>query len=256
MSARLTVPTACVMRATRIPDKQPLTVITGLRICGRMNLDQNMMALPSAWISSRKGGTMRRMHRRVTIICGMVCSAMICTGTATDAYAASSSGLAGDSQLSGSAVAVSVAIPTGWHQLVDQNHPQLLQMVYPQTCSQGPQCASALARLVSDQAASAHDAALAAEQAITSLSGVQGARVTREGPLQIAGHNGYQVRFVYSHANTQFQAATAAIETGPAASGMAPTSLIFVTVSDRAGAPPASVIDEIMGSAQLAAQQK
>jgi hypothetical protein len=149
-----------------------------------------------------------------------------------------------------------VAIPAGWHQLADQSHPQLVQMVYPETCSQGPQCASALARLASDQATSAHDAALAVEQSITSLPGVQGASVISEGPTQVAGHSGYQVRFVYSHANTKFQAATAAVETGPAASGMVPTSLIFVTVSDRPGAPPVSVIDQIIGSAQLAAQQK
>jgi hypothetical protein len=36
--------------------KQPLTVITGLRICGRMNLDQNMMALPLAWIKFAERG--------------------------------------------------------------------------------------------------------------------------------------------------------------------------------------------------------
>jgi hypothetical protein len=35
---------------------------------------------------------------------------------------------------------------------------------------------------------------------------------------------------------------------------MIPTSLIFVTVSDLAGAPPVSVIDEIVGSTQLIAR--
>lgn len=199
---------------------------------------------------------MRLTHRRVTVIGGIACSAILCTSTAASAHTASSSSLAGDSLLSGPAVAISVAIPAGWHQLPDQSHPQLLQMVYPETCSQGPQCASALARLASGQAPSAHDAALAVEQNVTSLSGIQGASVTSEGPIQIASHSGYQMRFVYSVANTKFQAATAAVETGPAASGIVPTSLIFVTVSDRAGAPPASVVDQIIGSAQMAAQQK
>jgi hypothetical protein len=32
---------------------------------------------------------------------------------------------------------------------------------------------------------------------------------------------------------------------------MVPTSIIVVTVSDQAGAPPAGVIDQIIGSAQL-----
>ena len=131
-----------------------------------------------------------------------------------------------------------------------------LQMVYPDSCSQGPQCASGIARLASGQAPSAHDAATAAEQTVATLPGVQGAAVTSEGPTQIAGHSGYQVHFAYTHANTKFQAATAAVETGPAASGTVPTSLIFVHVSDRAGAPPASVVDQIIGSAQLANQQK
>lgn len=199
---------------------------------------------------------MRLMHRRVTVIGGIACSAILCTSTAASAQAASSSSRANDSLLSGPAVAISVAIPAGWHQLADQSHPQLLQMVYPETCSQGPQCASALARLVSGQAPNAHDAALATEQNITSLSGIQGASITSEGPIQIAGHSGYQMHIAYSVPNTKFQAAIAAVETGPAASGTVPTSLIFVTVSDRAGAPPASVADQIIGSAQLAAQQK
>lgn len=194
--------------------------------------------------------------RRTRVIGGVACSAMLFTSTATGAYAASSTGLAGDSQLSSSAVAISVVIPAGWHQLADQSNPQLLQMVYPATCSQGPQCASALARLVSGQAPSAQAAAEATEQNVTSLSGIQGASVTNKGPIQIAGRSGYQLHFIYSVANTKFQAATAAVETGPAASGTVPTSLIFVTVSDRAGAPPATVIDQIIGSAQLAAQQK
>jgi len=47
---------------------------------------------------------------------------------------------------------------------------------------------------------------------------------------------------------------TATVETGLASSGTVPTSLIFVTVSDLPGAPPASVIDQIVGSAQLAAK--
>lgn len=196
---------------------------------------------------------MRLTSRRLAVIGGVACSAMLFASTATGAQAALSSSLAGDSQLSGSAVAISVAIPAGWHQLVDQDHPQLLQMVYPETCLQGPQCASGVARLASGQAPSAQAAALGAEQKITSLSGVQGVSVTSEGPTQIAGHSGYQLHFAYTYANTTFQAATAAVETGPA-SGTVPTSLIFVAVSDSAGAPPASVVDQVISSAQLANQ--
>jgi hypothetical protein len=199
---------------------------------------------------------MRLTHRRVTVIVGVACSAMLFTSTATGAQAAPSSSLAGESQLTGSAVAISVAIPAGWHQVTDQNHPEMLQMVYPLSCSQGLQCATGIARIASGQAASAHDAASAAEQTVASLSGVQGASIASEGPLQIAGHSGYQMHFAYTHANKKYQAAAAAVETGPAASGTVPTSLIFITVSDAAGAPPASVADQIISSAQMAGQQK
>jgi hypothetical protein len=198
---------------------------------------------------------MRLTHRRVAVIGGLACSAMLFTGTTTTAQAASSSSLAGDSRLSGPAVTISVAIPAGWHQLADQSHPEMLQMVYPDSCSQGPQCATGIARLASGQATSAHEAASGAEQTVATLPGVQAASITSEGPVQIAGHSGYQVHFAYTHANTKFQATTAAVETGPAASGKVPTSLIFVQVSDRAEAPPATVIDQIIGSAQLVNQQ-
>ena len=199
---------------------------------------------------------MRLTHRRIAVISGVACSAMLFTSTATTAQAASSNNPAGDSRLSGSAVTISVAIPAGWHQLADQSQPDMLQMVYPDSCAQGPQCASGIARLASGPAPSAHDAASAAEQMIATLPGVQGASITSEGPTQIAGHSGYQVHFTYTHANTTFHAATAAVETGPTASGKVPTSLIFVHVSDRAEAPPVSVVDQIIGSAQLANQQK
>jgi hypothetical protein len=199
---------------------------------------------------------MRLTHRRVTVIGGIACSAMLFTSTATGAQVAPSPSLAGESQLSGSAVAISVAIPAGWHQLTDQNHPEMPQMVYPESCSQGPQCASGIARLASGQAASAHEAASGAVQTISTLPGVQGVSISSEGPTQIAGHSGYQVHCVYTHANKKVQAATAAVETGPAASGMVPTSLILVAVSDAAGAPPVNVADQIINSAQLAGQQK
>jgi hypothetical protein len=108
--------------------------------------------------------------------------------------------------------------------------------------------------MLSTQASNAQTAAQAGEQTIAGQPGIQGATVTSEGPTQIAGRSGYQVRFTFSTAKAKFQAETVAVETGPAASGMVPTSLIFVTVSDLAGAPPASVIDQIVSSAQLAAR--
>ena len=182
---------------------------------------------------------------------GVAGSVVLFAGSATATEPNPPGVLVDDSRLSGPDVNISLTIPTGWHQITSQADPQLLQMVYPNTCSEQLRCASAMARVLSMQATSAQAEAQAAEQAITSQPGVQSATVTSESPTQIAGRNGYQVRFTFSTAKAKFQAATAAVETGLASSGTVPTSLIFVTVSDLAGAPPASVIDQIVGSAQL-----
>jgi hypothetical protein len=198
--------------------------------------------------------THRLAHRHVTVIVGVVGSAMLFIGSAVAAGAEAPRARVGDSHLSGPGVAISVTIPTGWHQISNPSHPQVLHMVYPDTCSEGLTCASGMAGLFSTQASSAQAAAQAAEQTVAGQPGIQGAAVTSEGPAQIAGRSGYRLRFNYSHPKAKFQAEIAAVETGPASAGMAPTSVILVTVSDLAGAPPASVIDQIIGSAQLAAQ--
>jgi hypothetical protein len=197
---------------------------------------------------------MQFKHSAVAVTVGVMGSAVLFAGPATAARSDPSAGSVGDSRLSGPGIDISVTIPTGWRQLTDQSHPQLPQMVYPDTCSAGVQCASALASVLSTSAASAQTAAEAAEQAVTGRPGIQGATITSEGPTQVAGRNGYYVRFSYSQSNAKLQAETVAVETGLASSGVIPTSLVFVTVSDLASAPPASVIDQIVGSAQLTAR--
>jgi hypothetical protein len=198
---------------------------------------------------------MRIAHCLVAITASVTGSAVLLfAGPAVTAGPSASAWSVDESRLSGQGVDISVTIPTGWRHLPDQSHPQLLQMVHPDTCSAGLQCASALASVLSTQAPSAQTAAKAAEQAVTGQPGIQGATITSEGPAQVAGRNGYQVRFNYSTRTAKFQAETAAVETGPASSGAVQTSLVFVTVSDLAGAPPASVIDEIVGSTQVTAR--
>jgi hypothetical protein len=193
-------------------------------------------------------------HCLGAVTVGVAGSAVLFAGPATAVGPDSPGGSVGDSRLSGPGADLSVSIPTGWHQVPDQVHPQLLQMVYPDTCSEKLRCASAMASVLSTQASNAQTGAQAGEKVIAGQPGIQGATVTSEGPTQIAGRSGYQVRFIFSTAKAKFQAETAAVETGLASSGMVPTSLIFVAVSDLAGAPPASVIDQIVGSAQLAAR--
>ncbi|PZS37717.1 MAG: hypothetical protein DLM62_17675 [Pseudonocardiales bacterium] len=197
---------------------------------------------------------MRFAHCLVAVTAGIAGSAVLFTGPAIAARSDPSAGSVGDSRLSGPGIGISVSIPTGWRQIPDASRPQLPQMVYPDTCSTGVTCASALASVLSTSAVSAQTAAAAAEQAVTGQPGIQGATITSQGPTQVAGRNGYFVRFIYSQLNGKLQAETVAVETGPASSGLIPTSLVFVTVSDLAGAPPASVIDQIVGSTQLIAR--
>jgi len=197
---------------------------------------------------------MRFAHCLVAGAAGVAGSAVLFAGPAIAARFDPSAGSVDDPRLSGPGVDISVAIPTGWHQVTDQSHPQLPQMVYPNTCSTGATCASALASVLSTSAINAQTAAEAAEQAVVGQPGIQGATIIREGPIQVAGRSGHYVRFSYSQPNGKLQAETVAIETGLASSGVIPTSLVFVTVSDLAGAPPASVIDDIVGSTQLIAR--
>ncbi len=157
----------------------------------------------------------------------------------------------GESRLAGPGTDISVAIPAGWHQVPEAANPQLLQMVYPDNCTEQLKCASAAARVLTIQAANAQGGALTGEQAIAGQKGIQDAAVTSEGPIQIAGRSGYQVHFTFTAGKSKFQAVTAAVETGLPSAGTVPTALIFVTVSDLAGAPPTTVMDQIVGSAQM-----
>src|SRR6476469_4746308 len=123
------------------------------------------------------------------LVAGVAGSAVLFAGPAIAARFDPSAGSVDDPRLSGPGVDISVAIPTGWHQVTDQSHPQLPQMVYHNTCSPGATCASAI---------NAQTAAEAAEQAVVGQPGIQGATIIREGPIQVAGRSGHYVRFSYS----------------------------------------------------------
>jgi hypothetical protein len=194
---------------------------------------------------------MRPAHRLVAITAILAGAVGLFAGHAIAAQPDSPGAPVSDPRFSGPGVDISVTIPAGWHQIGDYH--QIPQMVYPQTCSVGIECAFAGAELLSDQERSAQIAAEAFEQGLAGSPGIQGVTVTNEGPVQVAGRPGYYVRFTYSKLAINFQAEAAAVETGPTTSDGVRTSLVFVTVSDVAGAPPASVIDQIVGSAQLKA---
>lgn len=194
---------------------------------------------------------MRPAHRLVAATASLAGAAALFASPAIAARPGSPE--VSDPRLSGPGVDISVTVPTGWHQIGDYH--QIPQMVYPDTCSVGVECAFASARVYSEQESSAQVAAEAVEQVIAGSPGIQGATVSNEAPAQVAGRPGYYVRFTYSNQQTiKFQAEAAAVETGPTSFDGVRTSVISVIVSDVAGAPPASVIDQIVGSAQLTAQ--
>lgn len=222
-----------------------------IRISAHVVRTASLKGLPYEGLGPTTAGEAMRFTRCLIAATASIASSTVLYAGPAAAGPSSTGASVDDSRLSGPGVGISVTIPAGWHQISDQSQPQLLQIIYPQTCSEPATCATALAGVFSKQAPSAQTAAETVEQTITKQPGMQGATITNKGPIQVAGRTGYHVRFTYSTATAQCQAETVAVETGPVSSGMVPTSIIVVTVSDQAGAPPAGVIDQIIGSAQL-----
>lgn len=107
------------------------------------------------------------------------------------------------------------------------------------------------------QGFSARSAAELAERAAVGSPGIRGVTVTSEGPTQVAGRTGYFVRFTASNlAHVTFQAECAGVETGPASSGTVRVSIVCAAVDNRADAPPAGVIDQIVDSTHIDRQSQ
>jgi hypothetical protein len=194
---------------------------------------------------------MRPAYRLVAVIVALAGSLVLFAGFAAANQPASPELRASDSRLSGPGVDISVVIPSGWHQIASERPAQFLQMVYPDTCSVGLECASAIARTGSGPASSPDTVAVAVEQSAIGEPGVRDVAIRSQGPIQIASRPGYQVRFTFSNVYAKFRAEAAAVESGPAVSGVGRMSLVFVAVSDLPGAPAEDIIDQIVSSVQL-----
>jgi hypothetical protein len=156
--------------------------------------------------------------------------------------------------LSGPNINVAVAIPEGWHQVIDSSNPSTPEMVSPITCmgSQEVTCATGLARLATFTAPSAEAAAQSVEQAVGTAPGVKLGNIISQGPGKIGHRDGYQLRFNFSNPGAKLVSEIAAVPTGassPDAQGNHEFSVILVWVSDARGAPKPDVIDQIVGSA-------
>jgi hypothetical protein len=175
---------------------------------------------------------------------------MLSASPAADAAPSSPELSTSDTRLAGPGADISVTIPTGWHQ-IPSSQPGTPLMVYPATCADLKlRCASAFALIGSGQEFSARSVAELLERRLAHTPGVHGVTVTSEGPTQVAGRTGYFVRFTGSNvAHVKIQAECAAVQTGTAR-----ISIVFVGVSNRADAPPASDLDQIVDSTQLSRQ--
>lgn len=156
--------------------------------------------------------------------------------------------------LSGPNINVAVAIPEGWHQVIDSSNPSTPEMVSPIICmgSQEVTCATGLARLATFTAPSAEAAAQSVEQAVGTAPGVKLGNIISQGPGKIGHRDGYQLRFDFSNPGAKLVSEIAAVPTGassPDAQGNHEFSVILVWVSDAPGAPKPDVIDQIVGSA-------
>jgi hypothetical protein len=201
---------------------------------------------------TRPGVTSRTT--RWTAICAVALSAFALTGCSRGDTTS------GDSEklmLSGPTTDIIVAIPRGWHQVINSANPIVPQMVAPTTCMGNAElsCALGLTRLASLTAASAEAAAQAVEKSITSSPGVTMGATATQGPGKIGRRDGYIHRFEFSNASGKLTCEIAAVASGPStpeANGDREYSVVLVWVSDTSGAPSPSVIDEIVGSAKVA----
>jgi hypothetical protein len=191
---------------------------------------------------------------RWTAICAVTVSAFALTGCSRGADNDTASEKL---MLSGPTTDIIVAIPKGWHQVINSANPIVPQMVAPTTCMGSAElsCALGLTRLASLTAANAEAAVQAVEQSITSSAGVTVGASTTKGPGKVGRRDGFVHRFEFSNSSGKLTCEIAAVASGPStpeANGDREFSVVLVWVSDVSGAPSPGVIDEIVNSAKVA----
>jgi hypothetical protein len=201
-------------------------------------------------VSDTRSNPSPRPVRRAATFVAIAASTLLVAGCGNG----NGSGNAERLLLSGPNINVAVAIPEGWHQVIDSSNPSTPEMVSPITCqgSQEVACATGLARLATFTAPSAEAAAQSVEQAVGTAPGVKLGNIISQGPGKIGHRDGYQLRFNFSNPGAKLVSEIAAVPTGassPDAQGNHEFSVILVWVSDAPGAPKSDVIDQIVGSA-------
>jgi hypothetical protein len=150
-----------------------------------------------------------------------------------------------------------VAIPTGWHQVIDSANPAIGEMVAPLTCIGNAEvaCSTGVARIASVLAPTAQAAEATVEQAVVSAPGVSRGATITQGPGVVGARQGYRHKFSFHNPKATLTAEIAAAASGPDTQdplGNREFSIVLVWVSNQPNAPSPAVIDYIIGSAKFA----
>ncbi|WP_433802917.1 hypothetical protein [Actinomycetospora sp. CA-084318] len=163
---------------------------------------------------------------------------------------------AGPLLLAGPTTDIVVAIPTGWHQVINSANPILPQMVAPTNCLGRNEvaCATGLARIATTTAPTAEVAAEGVRNAVSTAPGVTPGSSLSRGPARLAQRDGYRHRFTFSNQGGPLTAEVAALPTGAAApdpQGNRSFSVVLVWLTTKPGAPAVEVIDEVVDSVNV-----
>jgi hypothetical protein len=173
-----------------------------------------------------------------------------------DSPASDQAQASGPLMLAGPNTNILVAIPNGWHQVIDSANPAIPEMVAPTTClgSGEVSCATGLARIATLTASSAQAAEATVEQVVTATPGVKVGQSLSQGPGKVGHHDGYLHRFTFSNPSANLTCEIGAVPSGPAkpdAQGNREFSVVLAWVSDKPTAPKPEAIDQIVGSALI-----
>jgi hypothetical protein len=201
-----------------------------------------------------RAGFRRLWGARLTTLAVIAVTALVASGcgnrTADQAPASRPLMLAGPN------TDILVAIPDGWHQVINSANPAIPEMVTPTTClgSGEVSCATGLARIATLIAPSAQAAETTVEQIVTATPGVKVGQSLSQGPGKVGHHDGYRHRFTFSNPSGNLTCEIATVPSGPAkpdAQGNREFSIVLAWVSDKPTAPKPEVLDQIIASAVI-----
>jgi hypothetical protein len=199
---------------------------------------------------SRSGARTPKVRRITALIAAAAASGALLTGCSDD-----KSGKFDPEQpmLSGPNTNIIVAIPQGWHQVINSANPLIPEMVAPINCmgAQEVACATGLARIATITAKNVEEANNAVQAAVVGAQGVTDVTEVSKGPGKIGKRDGFLHKFTFKNPGATLTAEVASVQSGPTnplPDGNLEFSVVLVWVSDKPNAPKPEIIDEIVNS--------